>query len=632
MKRYINTPFAPPPPSGRQPLLWAALAFAAGILAGRYLWRPPTWWILAGMAFAMSAGYFARRRVHAGRLLALGTVSVAGALAIQLRPPRDPGLAILPFADGREVLISAHVVSDGILRNSGFGGTRQLVDVETERIADGDRTVAIRAGLRISLYGKTEANTSLMRVYRYGERLKFPARLYPPRNFRNPGAFDYKGYLAEKGIAAQASAKAGDVEVLPGFAGSRIELWRVRAHRSITRNIQQLWPPAEAALLDAMLIGEDAFLTREVRTQFQRSGTYHVLVVSGMNVGILAFVVFWLLRRCRVTDWVASLLTVILAVCYSLLTDVGAPIWRATLMLSLYLGARLVYRERSVLNAIGAAALGLLLFDPNALFGASFQLTLLCVLLIAAVGLPVLERTSQPYSRGLRQLDDANYDIQLPPRVAQFRLFLRLVSSHSQPLLGKRIPLRALRSAMKAGLGMYEILVISAVMQIGLALPMAYYFHRATVVGLPANLLVMPLTGVLMPAAVLAVSIGSVSTTIARIPAFVAGTAIKAIAGTVRWFGELQIADARVATPGFWMILIAVLALAAAMLLARRRRFLAVTGLAAFTVSAFWIALVLPQPRVRPGVLEITAIDVGQGDSLLVVSPQGRTLLVDAGG
>jgi competence protein ComEC len=161
---------------------------------------------------------------------------------------------------------------------------------------------------------------------------------------------------------------------------------------------------------------------------------------------------------------------------------------------------------------------------------------------------------------------------------------------------------------------------------------MAYYFHRATVVGLPANLLVMPLTGVLMPAAVLAVSIGSVSTTIARIPAFVAGAAIKAIAGTVRWFGELQIADARVATPGFWMILIAVLALAAAMLLARRRRFLAVTGLAAFTVSAFWIALVLPQPRVRPGVLEITAIDVGQGDSLLVVSPQGRTLLVDAGG
>jgi competence protein ComEC len=93
-----------------------------------------------------------------------------------------------------------------------------------------------------------------------------------------------------------------EVELLPGFTGARAELWRTEIHRSIIEKVHLLWPPAQAGLMDAMVVGEDAFLERPTRVDFQRSGTYHVLVVSGMNLSILALVIFYVLRHLGVSD------------------------------------------------------------------------------------------------------------------------------------------------------------------------------------------------------------------------------------------------------------------------------------------------------------------------------------------
>lgn len=192
--------------------------------------------------------------------------------------------------------------------------------------------------------------------------------------------------------------------MLPGFVGTRVEQCRDRIHHSIVRKIHTLWSPEDAALMDAAVIGESAFLTPATRTDFQRSGTYHILVASGMNVSILAFVVFWGMRRLRLSEALTSVTTVVLSAAYAFVTDVGPPVWRAVLMLTIYLGVRLLYRERSMLNALGAAALGLMVVDPKSVLGPSFQLTFLAVLMIAAIAVPLLERTSQPYLRGLRYL------------------------------------------------------------------------------------------------------------------------------------------------------------------------------------------------------------------------------------
>lgn len=547
-----------------------------------------------------------------------------------------------PLADGTEVMVIAQVTKEETPRKDGAPESQQKLEVETEQISKAldAGSVAVKYGLRLTLYQSLQQagqsgpkpEAGAVPMFHYGERLRFPAKISLPRNYRNPGAFDYRGYLAENGIVALASTRAESVEVLPGFVGSRAELWRSRIHRSIIEKIHALWPPREAALMDAMVIGEDTFINRPTRADFQRSGTYHVLVVSGMNVSILALVTFWFLRRMRIGDLLAGAITVTLMVAYAVLTALGSPVWRATLMLAIYLGARLLYRQKAMLNAIGAAALGLMIVNPQVLFGASFQLTFLCVWLVAAVGIPILERTTQPYVRGSRHMDSKSYDFVLPARVVQFRLDLRMIAGRLQRFAGRRVPLPVLAIASRVLLGASEVLAVSVIMQIGLALPMAYYFHRATVVGLPANMLVVPLMEILMPAAVAAMSLGYLSHALARIPVLIAGLALEGIAGTVRWLGGLRVADLRVPTPSIAVILLSALAIALAMICARRRPWLVVGGLAALAASAFWISAVAPRPHTRAAALEMTAIDVGQGDSILLVSPTGRTLLVDTGG
>src|SRR6202034_3003402 len=197
------------------------------------------------------------------------------------------------------------------------------------------------------------------------------------------------------------------------------------------------------------------------------------------------------------------------------------------------------------------------------------------------------------------------------PRIAQFRLDLRLIAGRLSRFLGKTGSLHLVRGVTIVCLRTFELLLISAVMQMGLALPMAYYFHRATTIGLPANVAVVPLTQLLMPAAVLTVGLGYLSLTLAKLPALLTSFALHTITGTVHGLGGLRLADLRVATPSIVMIAAASTALGLAMIFAHKRALLAFTGLVALLVASLALAFILPRQNTRPGLLEVTSIDVG---------------------
>lgn len=628
----------------RQPMLWAAIAYSLGILMGKYCWRPFSLWIAATSVFLFAGVFFLRHRQLFARFLAFGSLFCCGALLIQFHSVPQLDTSLDRYADGRELQITAHVIRDGRLREASFGEAREALDVETEQIETEDNNrITLKSGVRLSLYQKRgdvseeeprgpDCNSTLTPLFHYGERIRFTAKLRQPRNFRNPGAFDYEGYLASNEIAAVGSGRIDSVERLPGFRGQGIEAWRQHLHHSVIGKIHELWPPSQAALLDAMVLGEESFIDRSTRVDFQRSGTYHILVVSGMNVSILAFVVFWTLRRLRFNEILSTLLTVISCFAYAFLTEVGAPVWRATLMCAIYLGTRLLYRDRAMVNALGAAALALLALDPRQLFSPSFQMTFLCVLIVSAIGLPLLERTSQFYRQALWHWSSDEYTILLAPEVAQFRSDLKLLIGRVGRFTGERFSALLVRGMMRLSFGIYDLLAISAIMQAGLALPMAYYFHRATTIGLPANFLVVPLTQWMMPASVLAIVLGYISPWLAKVPAAIAAAALTGITGTVRGLGGLRLADLRLATPSSAIIAAAVFAIILATLSARCRPLFTGAGLVAFATVAMLLAVIPPRPQLQRGALEVTAIDVGEGDSILVVTPQGQTLLVDAGG
>ena len=281
----------------RAPLALAAAAFACGIWLAAYSQSSPAGWGWATAALALCAIIaVAIRSLRPAELAAVLALVCAGAFARIAMPV--PRLVVPPPEFFRvdpdsfreeKVEIIAHVTNDGALL--AIDESRERFEMETESIElDGEKflqPVGVRATIYASKALPEGAEPTPMRVY--GQRIHLLAHLRLPRNFGNPGAFDYEGYLRGRGISVLASVKDEDIEVIPGTSGTRLGFWRSRMRNSILLHLRHkgLWNQEDAALFAAMIVGDDSMLMRDVREEFQQTGVYHLLVVSGMNVALL---------------------------------------------------------------------------------------------------------------------------------------------------------------------------------------------------------------------------------------------------------------------------------------------------------------------------------------------------------
>ena len=211
----------------RAPLALAAIVFACGILLSKYwLVSPARWgWAAASLAFCTTFAV-AIKALRPAQVAALLALLCAGAFARIAMP--SPLLTAPPpeFLNVKDVEIIGHVTNDGALLAG--GGPRERFDLQTETIELNGQKFVQPIGIRATIFSRDaveeiqEDDAPSIPHMAYGARVRLTAKLRLPRNFRNPGAFDYEGYLHGLGISALASVKSEDIEVLPGTSGSRL--------------------------------------------------------------------------------------------------------------------------------------------------------------------------------------------------------------------------------------------------------------------------------------------------------------------------------------------------------------------------------------------------------------------------
>jgi competence protein ComEC len=351
---------------------------------------------------------------------------------------------------------------------------------------------------------------------------------------------------------------------------------------------------ADGAMLAAMVTGDRSFLTHTLRAGFERTGSFHLLVVSGLHLAIVAGLVFSLARWLRLGRIWASLATIWVASGYALLTGLGQPVLRSLLMVSLYLLSRLLFREKNPLNAIGFAAVCLFILQPHAALEAGLQMTLLSVITIAGIAVPLIECWITPWCRGTRLLQEVELDPGLSAQVAQFRVSLRMYAMRLRYLGGDWLAWHFMPASLRLILRIAELLIVSTVMELAMTLPMAVYFHRITVAALPVNILLVPFVSFLLPLALLTFVVAFLWPGVVAVPATATAVVLHAASGLVHWMGSSVATDIRIAEPSTSIFFASILAFALALILIRFSWWGRLLGLMAMVIAAGIV--VLPRP------------------------------------
>jgi competence protein ComEC len=634
------------------------------------MWLKPS---IALLALAPVAALCCVATIRAERIVWLPLAvlwCMLGAWCAEMEPHPAAAPAVSALSDGLLRTVEGTIVDAAPMRSERVENVEetpsenpsQRVDVRVasiELVTDAeDRQVTADGSVRLTLrWPEQSQDQPLPRGFACGERIQTIVRLLPPEEYRDPGAWSRTDYLLDQGITSSGPVNLDRVEDL-GPAQARSLHCRLAAlqHASSARLLalpaaMQRFPEAlrlsddDAAMLAAMTTGDRTYLTHSLRVGFERTGSFHMLVVSGFHLAIVAGCFFWITRRVHLPRVPGMLITIVASFAYALFTGFATPVQRSLWMVTLYLLGTLIYRERSPLNAIGFASLCLLAVSPHSLFDSSLQMTLLAVVAIAGIAAPLLDKSVHPFLIATQDLRTVAIDIKLEPRLAQFRVVLRMIASRLQRAISARMAWRIFPCLVRFALRCIELLVVSCVVELAMTLPMAIYFHRITVFALPVNIFILPLLGLLMPAALLTLLTLLAWPAAAVAPAMIAALLLHIGVWLVHLFGSLALGDFRIPAPLAWQSAAFCVLLAAAMVLARRDRrptrqdrisgrrfFLNGAGAwAALALAAF--AAVLPRPIDHPhNALFFEAIDVGQGDSLLLITPDGKTLLVDGGG
>ncbi len=592
-------------------MLFPFLALTAGILTGRFyyfLFSDLFWPVVCSLSLLVVCLVVpsAKRMRTASAMLVLVLLGVC--TQVSHRQKFRPSLTI---PDGELGLIEGCVTDPPVL-----AGTKAQLTLN----------LTPRSAVRLSVMLKSGKLSPL----HYGQRIEAAAKVRSPHNFQNPGEFSYTEWLNNQHIFWTATASSpDDIQIEKGSCGSPAMAGVYAVRDWALSRLNDLYPNdgETSTLLKAILLGQTAGVERRWTSDFRLTGTYHALVISGQHVAVLALTLLFLLKLIRLNRIPALAITALVSWGYALVTGLSAPVVRAAGGFTLFLIANFLFRRIRILNGLAVVGFVYLLFDPNELFDPSFQLSFLSAAALGLFALPLMERWTEPLRIAAGSADRVIANVKQDPRIATLRVELQLWAETISALLrcSPRVALALASGTARALVFVAEAVLISACVQFGLALPMIGYFHRISFTGLSANVLIVPLLSCVVP-----LGFGAIITKW-HFLAWATGTCLFIAERIAGWHSNFEPAWRIAFVPLAAAIAFSISLVLLAVALRRKHQF--TWAAAVLACSLFLIMCLQPwMPHLRPGWLEVSAIDVSQGDSVFVALPDKQTLLVDGGG
>ena len=581
----------------KRPLPLILFAYISGIIAGNYFHLPPAWAIagILGASLAILICLVSGRRRTALALspvifVLFGLLYIGRILYPSLSPEH-----LVHFAGERKYHI------EGVLYRPPEplpDRTRLYVRAEKIYLDEGNFPVAGNILLTV----KDREND-----LRYGDRVRFISRLYLPRPATNPGAFDYRRFLALQEIWVTSYVnEASEIVRMAEGEGNLLFHLVERGREKIRIFIDGNAPLESRGIIKALVLGERGDIERAVNEKFVISGVNHILSISGLHVALVAAFFFGVTRLILKLfpslllhlnlNKTSALVAIVPVIFYTFIAGLGVAAVRSTIMTLSFLLALLLDREKDLYDALFVAAFLILIVTPAALFDISFQLSFLAVLAI----------------------------LYLIPR---FREYFSALKTGPE-----KIPeLEPSRWKKKALTYLGASLLTSTAAILGTGPLVVFYFNRLSLVGFLSNLLLVPLMGLANTLLSLLTSLFVfISHPLAQILMTVNVFLLNISLALVDFFSRFPGASKRVTTPTIPEVLLLYGVLIFAANIKRwRRSIYGLIGLAAVFAA---VQVYSYYDYHHGNDLTVTFLDVGQGDAAVVRFPGGKVMVIDGGG
>lgn len=448
--------------------------------------------------------------------------------------------------------------------------------------------------------GRVKLSGNINSYIQYGDQILVRVKLKKPKGFHNPGGYDLEDALARDKVYTVGWIKDEDITVL-GFKGYPFFRKIYDAREDIRKAIESSLGEESSYILQSMVIGEERGLSDEIRDAFMDSGTTHILSISGSHLGLLAFLIYNIIRLSilwlpsnlllRLTLYtspskIAAFLTMPPVILYTIIAGGQVATIRSLIMILVYLFAILIEREDRLLNSLAFAAIIILLLNPQDLFDISFQLSYGSILSIGYVLDWWKGREKSPI-----EIEEKGIIPKAKKRLVQYFL-------------------------------------VAAAATLGTAPLVAYYFNQFSWVGLFSNIIIIPLAGaVIVPLGLFSGFLTALSGSITLPLSSLIDKSVVIFYWIVKAFSKIPYAAIHLPSPpglfiGFYYLFLYTI------LEWKRNKGMRIIGAGA---SLLIIILTIFFLLNKPGGMKVSFIDVGQGDSSLIELPDGKRMLIDGG-